>query len=90
MAVCGLTLVAVSRRWGAAGVAVFAVYRLFIVVISLLVEHGLLPGLVVLLYRLSCPRACGIFLDQGSNLCPLALEGGFILYFYNFLFYIIV
>ena len=90
MAVCGLSLVAVSRRWGVAGVAVFAVCRLFIVVVSLLVEHGLLLGLVVLLYRLSCPRACRIFLDQGSNLYPLALEGGFILYFFNFLFYIVV
>ena len=26
-------------------------------------------GLVV--HRLSCSAACGIFLDQGSNLCPL-------------------
>ena len=90
MALCGLSLVAVSRRWGVAGVAVFAVCRLFIVVVSLLVEHGLLLGLVVLLYRLSCPRACRIFLDQGSNLYPLTLEGGFILYFFNFLFYIVV
>ena len=26
---------------------------------------------VVLVHGLSCSAACGIFLDQGSNLCPL-------------------
>ena len=26
---------------------------------------------VVVAHRLSCPMACGIFLDQGLNLCPL-------------------
>ena len=28
-------------------------------------------SLVVLVHRLSCPEACGIFLDGGSNPCPL-------------------
>ena len=28
-------------------------------------------GLVVAVHRLSCSLACGIFLEQGSNLCPL-------------------
>jgi len=27
-------------------------------------------GSVVAAPGLSCPEACGIFLDQGSNLCP--------------------
>ena len=83
VAVCGLSLVGVSRRWGVAGVAVFVVFRLLIVVVSLLVEHGLFLGLVVLLYRLSYSRAYGIFLDQGLNLCPLELTGGF----FYFLFF---
>ena len=26
---------------------------------------------LVVVYWLSCPAACGIFLDQGWNLCPL-------------------
>ena len=29
-----------------------------------------------MLLGLSCPVACGVFLDQGSNLCP-SLAGGF-------------
>ena len=28
-------------------------------------------GLVVVMHGLSCSLACGIFLDQGSNPCPL-------------------
>ena len=30
-----------------------------------------LVGLVIVVHRLSCSLACGIFLDQESNLCPL-------------------
>ena len=30
-----------------------------------------LKGSVVVVHRLSFPSACGIFLDQGVNLCPL-------------------
>ena len=29
---------------------------------------------VAVVYRVSCPAPCGIFLDQGSNLCPGAPE----------------
>ena len=29
------------------------------------------PGSVVTVRGLNCPSACGIFLDQGSNPCPL-------------------
>ena len=47
------------------------VHRLLVVVASL-VEHGLSSaGSVVMAHRLSCSEACGIFLDQGSNPCPL-------------------
>ena len=28
-------------------------------------------ALVVVMHKLSCPEACGIFLDPGSNPCPL-------------------
>ena len=40
---------------------------------SLVAEHRLqgTQASVVLVHRLSCPKACGIFPDQGSNLCPL-------------------
>ena len=31
-------------------------------------EHS---GLVAVVPRLCCSKACGIFLDQGSNPCPL-------------------
>ena len=49
-----------------------AVRRLLIVVASLAAEHGLQStGSVVVAHRLSCSTACGIFLDQGSNPCPL-------------------
>jgi len=30
-----------------------------------------MAGSAVAMHRLSCSAACGIFLDQGSNLCPL-------------------
>ena len=41
--------------------------------LSLVTEHVLLEcvGSVVQGHRLSCSKACGIFLDQGSNPCPL-------------------
>ena len=39
---------------------------------SVVVAHGLQnAGSVVVAHRLSCSVACGIFPDQGSNLCPL-------------------
>ena len=39
---------------------------------SVIVAHGLQSaGSVVVAHRLSCSAACGIFPDQGLNLCPL-------------------
>ena len=39
---------------------------------SVVVAHGLQStGSVVVVHGLSCSAACGIFPDQGSNLCPL-------------------
>ena len=31
-------------------------------------------ALVIVLHGLSCSKVCGIFLDQGLNLCPLLWE----------------
>ena len=47
--------------------------ELLIAVGSLIAEHELQVSRVsvVVAHVLSCPAACGIFLDQGSNLCPL-------------------
>ena len=40
--------------------------------ISLVVMRGSrVHDSVVVAYRLGCPTACGIFLDQGLNPCPL-------------------
>ena len=42
---------------------------------SVVEEHGLKStGSVVVVHRLSCPTACGIFLDQGSNPCLLCWQ----------------
>ena len=76
----GLSLVAASGSY-----FLPAVCRLLIAVASSVAEHRLwgvqasvvpAPGLqgtgsVVVVRRLSCSKACGIFLDQGSNLCLL-------------------
>ena len=32
-------------------------------------------GSIVVAHRVSCPTACGIFLDQGLNSCPLHWQG---------------
>ena len=40
--------------------------------VASLVDHGLQSlGSAVVMHRLSCPVACGIFQHQGLNLCPL-------------------
>ena len=61
-------------------VATSAVHRLLIEVVSLALEHRLwvhqlqwlqCMGSVVVAHELSCSKTRGIFLDQGSNLCPL-------------------
>ena len=42
------------------------------------VAHGLQStGSTVVMHGLSCPKACGIFWDQGSNSWGFALAGGF-------------
>ena len=47
-------------------------FRLLVAVASLAAEHKLWSaGSAVMGHRLSCPRACGIFEDQGLNSCPL-------------------
>ena len=54
------------------GYSLVAVRELLLAVASL-VQHGLKRAWasVVVALGLSCPTACGIFLDQGLNLCPL-------------------
>ena len=63
-----LSLVEASRDCSLAVVA-----GLLIVAASLVVEHGLQDKKTSVLGApgLSCFMACGISLDQGSNLCPL-------------------
>ena len=34
------------------------------------------PGSVAVMHRLCCPTTCGVFLDQGSNPCPLCWQAG--------------
>ena len=55
------------------GLLFVAVCWLLIAVASLVAEHGFLGmrASVVVAHGLSCSAACGIFPDQGSNLCPL-------------------
>ena len=74
VAVCGIYLAAESQ-----GYCLVAVYNLLIVVASLLwstasrcagFSSWQRVGLVVVARGLSCPTACGIFPDQGSNHVP--------------------
>ena len=54
------------------GYSLVVVHGLLKAVASLAAEHrhyGM--GSVVVVHGLSCSEACGIFLDQESNLCPL-------------------
>ena len=53
--------------------ATLVVMHGILVVASLVMEHRTLrpAGLVVVTHGLSCSMTCGIFQDQGSNLCPL-------------------
>ena len=57
------------------GYSLGVVHGLLIAVASPLAEYGpqssgvMDSGVVAL--GVSCPAACGIFLDDGSNLCPL-------------------
>ena len=73
IAATGLSLVAASR-----GYSLVVVCRLLTGVASLVAEHRL-PGVkasVVVGYRFSCLKACGIFPDQGSNPCPVPWPAG--------------
>ena len=52
------------------GLSLVVVHRLLIAVASLVTERGLRStGSVVEAHGLSCSEACGVFLEQGSNLC---------------------
>ena len=55
------------------GYSLVVLCRLLTVVASLVAKHRLqgMQASVVVAHGLSCPTASGIFLDQGSNLCPL-------------------
>ena len=61
------------------GLFFVVLHRLLTAVASLLQSTGsrvqasvvAVLGSVVVVHGLSCPVACGIFPDQGSNLCPL-------------------
>ena len=67
-AVWGLSPFVASR-----GYSLVVVCGLLLVVASLVVEYRLwrVWASIVGAQRLSCPEACGIFLEQGSNLWPL-------------------
>ena len=63
----GLSLVVPSG-----GYSLVVVGEFLIAVASLVAEYGLWStGSLVVVQRLSCFAACGIFPDQGSNQCPL-------------------
>ena len=54
------------------GLLFAAIEGLLIAVASLAAEHGLLSaGPVTVVFGISCSMACGIFLYQGFNQCPL-------------------
>ena len=56
---------------GVLRLSLVAARGLLIVVASLVAEHRCWAFSVVVAQGLSCRKACGIFPDQGSNLCPL-------------------
>ena len=67
----GLSLAGVSR-----GSSLVAARGFLFVGASLVAEHRLqgVQASVAVVHRLTCPEACRIFLDQGSNPCPLLWE----------------
>ena len=65
-AALGLSLVAASRGYSSLLCAGFSLQWLLLLW-STGSRHA---GSVVVAHRLSCSAACGIFPDQGSNLCP--------------------
>ena len=66
VAVCGLSLVAVSGSYSLLWCAGFSLQWLL-----LLRSTGSRRTGSVVVHGLSCSVARGMFLDQGSNLCPL-------------------
>ena len=68
IATCGLSLAVAGR-----GCSLVVGCGPILVVASLVVEHRLkgMQASVVVVHGLDCPMACGIFPDQGLNLCPL-------------------
>ena len=64
----GFSGVVASRSY-----SLLAIRGLLTEVASPVAEHGLwsVRASVVVAHRLSYPTACGIFLDKGSNPCPL-------------------
>ena len=74
MAVLGLRCCAgFSLIMESGGYSPVSVCRLLTAVASLVAELGLqsMQASVVVVHRLSCSAACGIFPDQGSNPCLL-------------------
>ena len=67
VAVCGLSLVAVSGGYSSLRCAGFSLWWLLLLR-STGSRHA---GSVVVAHGLSCYAACGIFPGQGSNPCPL-------------------
>ena len=58
---------------GEQGLRLVVVHGLLIAVVSRVEEHGLwgTQASVAVMHGLSCSKACGIFLEQGLNACPL-------------------
>ena len=67
VAACGLSLVVASRGYSSLQCAGFSLRWLLL----LWSTGSRYAGSVVVARGLSCSAACEIFLDQGSNLCPL-------------------
>ena len=68
VAACRLSLAATSGDY-----SLVVVHRLLTAVACLVAEHRLLGvgASAAVAHQLSCSMSCGIFLDRGSNLCPL-------------------
>ena len=78
------------------GYCLVAARQLLILVVSLVSEHRLqafrlqylqLMGLAVVVPRLGCSEACGMFPDQGSNPHPLHCKMGSLSLFFSFFFF---
>ena len=70
----GLFLIATSRGYSSLWGAVFSFQWLLLLWSTGSRAHGS----VVVAHRLSCPKDCGIFPDQGSNPCPLCSKAEFL------------